>query len=278
MEIQVNGATYHVREHGAGERTVVLIHGWPDDGDLWRHQVPALVDADYRVVAPDLIGFGKSEWHDGIERYTGANLAADLLSMMDRMDIARTHLVAHDWGAVVGWEMAGSAPERFASYTALSVGHIGALFDLDHSKLSNLWYFLLAQTELAPQLFAANDGAFMRVYLAGHPEGDAIVDRMLAEPGYLLAMRRIELAHPVGDILLAALTGQLPKPTPIAVPTLGLWGADDELMWRPQIAESERFVGAEWRFEQIDEAGHWLMLDQPDKVNRLLLDWIERHA
>lgn len=277
MDIELDGATYHVREHGAGDRAVILIHGWPDDGDLWRHQVPALVDAGHRVVAPDLLGFGESERHACIGRYSGASLAADLLAMMDRMDIARAHLVAHDWGAVVGWEMVASAPERFACYAALSVGHGGALFELDHGKLSNLWYFLLAQTELAPQLFTANQGAFMRFFLAGHPEGHAIVDRMVAEPDYLQAMRRIELAHPVGEILLAALTGQLPEPVPVRVPTLGLWGVEDELMWRPQIAESGQFVQAEWRFEQVDQAGHWLMLDQPDTVTGLLREWIERH-
>ncbi|WP_375551431.1 alpha/beta fold hydrolase [Rhodophyticola porphyridii] len=278
MEIELNGATYHVREHGAGDRTVILIHGWPDDGDLWRHQVAALVEAGYRVLAPDLLGFGKSERHPDTGRYTGARLAADLLLMMDRMDIARAHLVAHDWGAVVGWEMVASAPQRFASYAALSVGHSGALFDLDHGKLSNLWYFLLAQTELAPELFRASDGAFMRFFLAGHPQRDAIADRMVAEPDYLQAMRRIELAHPVAEILLAALTGQLPGPVPVTVPTLGLWGAQDELMWRPQIADSERFMEAEWQFEQVDEAGHWLMLDQPDRVTGLLMDWMEGHA
>lgn len=278
MDIELNNSTYHVREHGAGDRTVLLIHGWPDDGDLWRNQVPALVDGGYRVLAPDLLGFGQSERDPDVGRYTGASLAADLLLMLKKMGIARCHLVAHDWGAVVGWEMVASAPGRFASYTALSVGHSGALFDLDHGKLSNLWYFLLAQTDLAPELFAANDGAFMRFFLSGHPQGDAIAGRMAAEPDYLQAMRRIELAHPVAGILLAALTGQLPEPVPVTVPTLGLWGAQDELMWRPQIAESERFMDAEWRFEQVEAAGHWLMLDQPDRVTRLLLDWIARHA
>ncbi|MEQ8403393.1 MAG: alpha/beta hydrolase [Silicimonas sp.] len=278
MNIDLNGAAYHVRDHGTGESVVVLLHGWPDDGDLWRHQVPVLVDAGYRVITPDLLGFGQSERHPDVQRYTGASLAADLLMMLDEMGIARCHLAAHDWGAVAGWEMVASAPDRFASYAALSVGHSGALFDLDHGKLSNLWYFLLAQTEPARELFAANDGAFMRFYLASHPQGGAIVDRMVAEPDYLEATRRIELAHPVGDILLAALTGQLPEPVTVAVPTLGLWGGQDELMWRPQIADSERFMEAQWRFEQIDEAGHWLMLDQPDKTADLLREWIEQHV
>ena len=278
MEIELNGATYNVRRNGRGENTVVLIHGWPDDGDLWRYQVPAFVDAGCRVLAPDLLGFGQSQRHPDVHRYKGANLAQDLILLLDKVDVACAHLIAHDWGAVVGWEMVAADPDRFASYAALSVGHSGALFNLDHHKLSNMWYFLLAQTEVAPQLFTAGNGAFMRFFLASHPAGEAIVDRMVAEPDYLEAMRRIELAHPVGGILLAALAGELPAPVRVKVPTLGLWGTEEELMWQPQIADSEQFVEAEWRFERIENAGHWLMLEQPDKVTALLLEWIERHA
>ena len=278
MEIEVNGATYHVSQHGEGDKTIVLIHGWPDDGNLWRHQIPAFVDAGYRVLAPDLLGFGKSERHPDVQRYTGARLAQDLLSLLNKSRVTRAHLVAHDWGAVVGWEMVAADANRFPSYAALSVGHSGALFDLDHHKLSNMWYFLLAQTKVAPQLFAASDGAFMRFFLASHPDGDKIVDRMVAEPEYLEAMRRIELAHPIGEVLLATLSGELPEPSKIKVPTLALWGSDEELMWERQISDSEDFMDAEWRFEKLEGAGHWLMLDQPERVTAILLDWAESHS
>ena len=283
MEIEIDGARYHVRDtangaepsSGAAVRTVVMLHGWPDDSRLWRTQSDAFAERGYRVIAPDLLGYGRSQRHTDLERYAGARLAADLLALLDRLGVGRFDLVAHDWGAVVGWEMAAAAPERITSYAALSVGHAGALFDLDHGTLSNLWYFLLAQTEVAPDLFRAADGAFMRFMLASHPEGEAIADRMVAEPGYLEAMRRIELAHPVGEILHAALSGALPEPMPVRTRTLGLWGVDEELMWEPQIAGSDRFVEAEWRYERVADAGHWLMLDQPETVTRLLLEWAE---
>ena len=83
MLLTANGIELHVEVHGDGDaEPVLLLHGWPDSAALWRHQVPALTEAGYRVIAPDLRGFGRSDRPDGVDSYTLANSVADVAAIM----------------------------------------------------------------------------------------------------------------------------------------------------------------------------------------------------
>src|SRR5262252_622595 len=98
--IAVNGIHVHVVDQGP--RTgppVLLLHGFPDSSYLWRHQIRALVDAGYRVIAPDLRGFGESDKPEGVDAYVIPTLIGDTLGLLDVLQIPRAHVVCHDWGA-----------------------------------------------------------------------------------------------------------------------------------------------------------------------------------
>lgn len=274
--LEIRGAAYAVRTAGDGPRTALLLHGWPDDGRLWRHQVAPLVAAGYRVVAPDLLGFGASARPEALERYAAPALAADLLELAAAQTSGPLHLVAHDWGAVVGWQMAADAPERLASFTTVSVGHLGAVLALDHAKLSALWYYLLAQAPAGAQARLAGDGALLRFFLASHPDGPGVAEALVRDPARLEAMRRIELAHPVDRLLAAALEGG-EAPPPVRVPTQAIHGLDDPLMAAAQVADSAAFVAAPWHYLPLEGAGHWPMLEQPERISAALLAWFAAH-
>jgi len=77
--IELNHTQYYVRDSQVGEEGVLLIHGWPDDGTVWHQQVPALIEAGYRVICPDLLGYGLSEAPEAIERYQLSYLVNDLI-------------------------------------------------------------------------------------------------------------------------------------------------------------------------------------------------------
>jgi pimeloyl-ACP methyl ester carboxylesterase len=112
----------HVVEHGGpGGRTVVLLHGFPELGYSWRHQVPALVSAGYRVIVPDLRGFGRSDVPDRVEAYAVDSLTSDVLSLLDHAGVQRGIVVGHDWGAEVAWRTAWMHPDRVAAVAGLSV-------------------------------------------------------------------------------------------------------------------------------------------------------------
>lgn len=119
---RVNGIDMNVVIAGDGP-PVLLVHGYPDDHTVWRHQLPALINAGYRVIAPDMRGCGETEISPNVADYRIPNLVADLLGLLDALGIDKVRLVAHDWGAVISWHFAIAHPERVDRYVALSVGH-----------------------------------------------------------------------------------------------------------------------------------------------------------
>ncbi|HET6908516.1 MAG TPA: alpha/beta fold hydrolase, partial [Mycobacteriales bacterium] len=91
---------------------VLLLHGWPDTHDLWRNQVKALTEGGFRTIAPDLRGFGASDKPADIEAYALQHSVVDMVAVLDALGIAKTLLVAHDWGAALGWGLASFLPDR----------------------------------------------------------------------------------------------------------------------------------------------------------------------
>src|ERR1700747_1875603 len=114
------GIEYEVTGEG---RPVVLIHGFPDSGRLWRHQAPALADAGFKVIVPDLRGYGRSDKPPEVDAYAIRAVVADVVALMSAAGAARAHVVGHDWGAAVAWALAGFAPDRVDHLAVLSVGH-----------------------------------------------------------------------------------------------------------------------------------------------------------
>src|SRR5947209_310987 len=109
--LQIQGLNHHVLDEGTGP-PVLLLHGFPASSYVWRHQVPALTAAGYRVVAPDLRGCGDTDRPDAVEAYALPLILGDLLALLDQLGIDRAQVVAHDWGAAVAWVLAALHPQR----------------------------------------------------------------------------------------------------------------------------------------------------------------------
>lgn len=269
--IEREGITLNVRQSGSGE-PVVLLHGWPDTGDLWRHQVPALVAAGYRTVAPDLRGFGESSRPRSVEAYALPELVADVTGLLDELGVDRAHLVGHDWGAAVGWATALLAPGRVTTLTALSVGHPAAFRGAGPRQRQLSWYMLLFQFPgVAEQWLSADDFHNVRTWM-GHPDVDAVVTR-LAEPDALTAGLNYYRANMPPESLVAP---PLDLPA-VAAPVLGVWSSGDIALTEEQMTGSAAYVAGPWRYERVEGAGHWLPLEAPEEVNALLLDFLGRH-
>ena len=107
-------------------------------------QIPVLVQAGYRVVAPDLKGFGQSDKPQDPSLYIMPNLLNDVLGILDQLDIPKVHcVVGHDWGSALAWQLAGRFPKRFERLVALSVGHNASMFSIGGNKQrEKSWYML----------------------------------------------------------------------------------------------------------------------------------------
>ncbi len=117
--VRSNGIRMRVHEAGTGY-PVVLCHGFPEIWYSWRHQLTALSDAGFRVIAPDQRGYGETDAPPRIEDYSLRNLVADLTGMLDELGIARCAIAGHDWGGIVAWGAAMMAPDRIEKVAGLN--------------------------------------------------------------------------------------------------------------------------------------------------------------
>lgn len=120
----INGIRLHWAEAGPADGPAVLLcHGWPETWFSWRHQIAALAAAGYRVLAPDMRGYGASAAPEAVADYTLLHLVGDMVGLLDRLNIAEAVIVGHDWGAIVAWHAALLRPDRFRAVAAMSVTH-----------------------------------------------------------------------------------------------------------------------------------------------------------
>jgi pimeloyl-ACP methyl ester carboxylesterase len=257
--INGDGVELSILDEGRGP-AVLLLHGFPDSARLWRHQIPALTDAGFRVVAPDLRGFGASEKPADVRDYRIGRSVADMVAVLDTLEIERAHVVGHDFGAGVAWAMALMAPERVDRLVVLSVGHPGVKRTLAQREKS--WYMLLFQFPEAEDILRKDDWALLREWAASHPELD--LDSFDLTAG--LNWYRANL-HPRRELE--------PRPLPpVTADTLGLWSSGDAYLLEHGMKESGAHVEGSWRYERVEDASHWMQLDQPDRVNTLLIDFL----
>jgi pimeloyl-ACP methyl ester carboxylesterase len=124
QNIDTNGIRLRVALAGQGP-LVILIHGFPESWYSWRHQIPALADAGYRVAAPDVRGYGGSDKPLAIEAYSIKNMCADIGGLIAALGAERAIVVGHDWGAAIAYRMALFHPERVRAVAGLSVPYLG---------------------------------------------------------------------------------------------------------------------------------------------------------
>jgi pimeloyl-ACP methyl ester carboxylesterase len=245
---------------------VLLLHGWPDAHDLWRHQVAALTEAGFRTIAPDLRGFGASDKPTDVDAYALKNSVVDALMILDAVGVEKAHVVAHDWGAAAAWGFASFLPDKVDRLAVLSVGHPNAFRDAGIEQRMRSWYMLLFQFEGIAEQWLEQNGEVM---LGGHPDA-ADVRRRLAEPGALtasLGWYRAN-AHP-----RSLVSGPVELPA-VTCPVMGVWSTGDVALTEAQMKNSERYVEGPWRYERLDGPGHWMQAEAPDEVNGLLLDFL----
>jgi pimeloyl-ACP methyl ester carboxylesterase len=265
-DITVNGISLYVEDHGDGV-PVVLLHGFPDSARLWRHQVPFLVAEGFRVIAPDLRGFGRSGRPADVEAYRLRAVVADVVGIMDQLGIETAHVVGHDWGAGVAWLTAILHPDRVSKLVVLSVPHPLVPPTLRQQEMS--WYMLFFQfAGIAEETIRYDDWAWLRKFTRGDGDTDQwIAD--LSRPGALTASlnwyRANVAPRPPGPPRV------LP---PVAPPTMAIWSTNDHYLDGARMEQSADYVAGPWRYEQIPGASHWMQVDAPDKLNALLLDWL----
>lgn len=278
IEIPVGDLVFDVSVAGPDNgELVVLLHGFPQTSWCWRHQLPALADAGYRAVAPDQRGYSPRARPADVQSYRVDHLVADVLAIADWIGGHQFHLVGHDWGAAVAWQLAGRYPQRLRTLTAVSVPHplafgraLGGEGGSDQAERSS--YIDLFKTEGAEDLLLEDGAQRLRdLYLeSGMAAEDA--DRYLetmTQPG---AIRSALGWYRAMDRSSMAGLG------PIATPTLFVWSTGDTAVGRAAAELTAEHVEGPYRFEVLEDVSHWIPEEAPDPFNRLLLDHLRQSS
>jgi pimeloyl-ACP methyl ester carboxylesterase len=271
IQVEVNGLKFNVREAGTGPG-VLLLHGFPDSSYLWRNQIPALVDAGFRVVAPDLRGFGDSDKPEGVDAYQMGKILDDIRGILRILGVPKVHVVGHDFGAAVGWMLAIVAERKVDRLVAISVGHPVNFLRPTLRQMKLSWYTYLFQFPgIAETLIPRDDWKFLEEWTAGGGDLERY-KRDFERPGALTAALNWYRASFNPRRLIEG----NPAFPQIDKPVLGIWGANDHALTEESMTDSQAQVSGPWRYERFEDAGHWIPLDQPDRLNGLLLDFFKR--
>jgi pimeloyl-ACP methyl ester carboxylesterase len=273
--IQANGLSFHYAAAGSGP-LVLLLHGFPEFWYGWRRQIPALASAGYRVVAPDLRGYNKTDRPPAVRYYALPVLVDDVIALIAAFGESRARVVAHDWGGAIAWHAAMQAPDKIERLAILNAPHPAAYqreLRRFSSQLLRSAYAFFFQLPAAPEalLRAANFALLRRILSRGPASGPADVERYIegfSSPGALTAPLHY---------YRAALRFARPPWKRISTPTLVLWGDRDPYL-RPTLADGlEQWVD-NVRVQRFPSADHWLHHREASAVNRALIRFLRADA
>ena len=265
----------------SGERgapLVLLLHGFAESMRCWDAQVEALGDAGYRAIAPSQRGYSPAARPDpdDVASYHIDRLMDDAMAVVAASDYGegRFHLAGHDWGGSIAWALADRHPQRVASLTVLSRPHPNSFNRAleapgsDQAQRSRHHRAFLEPG--AAEIVLADDAQWLRERWTAAGVPAAAMEKHLAVLGNKQAMEAALAWYRARGAIRAPLG-------PIRVPTLYIWGDDDDTVGRPAAEGTVDFVAAAYRFEVLAGGGHFLADQMPDRVTELMLEHVAAH-
>jgi pimeloyl-ACP methyl ester carboxylesterase len=300
--------------HDAGEGpAVVFSHGFPELAWSWRHQAQPLIDAGYRVIIPDQRGYGASDRPEAITAYDIDHLTGDLVGVLDVLEVEKAVFVGHDWGGFVVWAMPTLHPERTAGVIGVNTPYTArgpipptqmmrALVNGDDSKMYVLWFQEPGVAEDVMDKQA--ELIFEKLMRSARPPAEMAAKMMETGTFDMNPFNRLEGLETVGDPILSAEELAVYTDTFTRTGFAGgiNWYRNFDRNWErhPEIGTTKisvpsLMVTAEWdgalppamaadmptrcedlEMVQIDECGHWTQQEEPERLNAILLDWLNR--
>ncbi|XWS58144.1 hypothetical protein CRYUN_Cryun08bG0009300 [Craigia yunnanensis] len=244
--VNVNGITMHVAEKGQGPAVILFLHGFPELWYTWRHQILALSSLGYHTVAPDLRGYGDTEAPTSITSYTCMHIVGDLIALIDSLGVEQVFLVAHDWGAIIGWYLCLFRPDRVKAFVCLSVPFIPR-----NPKMKPLE---------SMRLFFGEDYYICRFQEPGKIEAE------ISHFGTSKVLKKIISSHKPGPFCLPKDNAFSINPdTPVTLPS---WFSEEDLSYYANKFNKKGFTGALNYYRAFDLYVTWKTL-LPNETSKL---------
>jgi len=276
--VKLSEVELHVVEAGAGDKLVVLLHGFPDFWFTWRAQIPALAGAGYRVVAPDMRGYNTSDKPAGVASYDVVALARDVAELIQAMGAERADVVGHDWGGEVAWVFAMLHGDRLRRLVVMNAPHpvqFQKRLRSDLGQVRRSWYMFFFQLPGLPEwLIRAGDFASVRNAFRGLMERGRLTEEDLGR--YKAAFGQPGALTGMVNYYRAAFRRSLrknPPFQPVTAPVQVIWGQRDHFI-RPDLADAKSKWCQDVRVHRVAEANHFVQMDAPDEVNAKLLEFL----
>jgi pimeloyl-ACP methyl ester carboxylesterase len=266
LHVEGNGVRLHCAAMGPRDGPlVVLLHGFPEGWASWRYQMPALAEHGFRVVAPDLRGYGGSGKPREASAYRIETLTGDVDRLIAGLGRERADVVGHDLGGHVAWHLAMWRPGRVRRLAILNMPHpermLRGLRTL--RQLRKSWYVFFFQLPILPERFVSpqrirNGFRYGSARKGAYDEED--IESIVAAVG--------DRTGPI-NWYRAAARYRSPRWRPVEAETLVIWGQRDKALGEELAEPDPRWVPRS-RVERIAEATHWVQADAPERVNALL--------
>jgi len=309
--IKTNGINMHIAEAGEGP-LVILVHGFPELWYSWRHQIPAIADAGFHVVAPDVRGYGDSDKPNEVDAYAMTEHLADLNGIMDALGEKQAVIIGHDWGAPMAWNAAALYPERYRAVAALSVPYLprGPMPPVQMMRAmfqNNFFYIVYFQDEgVAEAEFESDVDRSMRLFtwgasaegrampefaqaMAGKPKDSKLFDGspdMKTLPPWITEE---EHKYYVGKFKQGGFRGPINRyrnmdrdwekmpelqDKKIEQPALFIIGEKDPVASFAPMDPMKQFV-PNLKMITLKDAGHWTQQERPAETNEALIDFLK---
>lgn len=244
---------------------VLLLHGWPQDGSSWDAVTALLHDEGYRTFAPDLRGVSTHANPRSRRAFRASRLRSDVAAMVDQIG-GPVHLVGHDWGAALAWDVATHQPELLLSLTSVSVPHPAAFLRSLVTSRQGLasWYMYYFQLPWLPELTLGWSTVMARALTATGQSGEAA--RRDAHRNGRWAARRGGFHWYRG-----ALFEPFDAGTPTPVPVLQVWSDGDKAVLRAGIDLTREHAAGHYRLHVLEGVSHWIPDEVPDALVAELL-------
>ncbi|MHA1298592.1 MAG: alpha/beta fold hydrolase [Candidatus Helarchaeota archaeon] len=275
--IKTNNIRMHYVTFGQG-KLLILLHGFPEFWYSWRFQINEL-GKYFRVVAPDLRGYNKTDKPKGVENYKINILIQDILGLVEGLEEGKAVIIGHDWGGALSWEFAKCFPKKTEKLVILNCPPISVLQEeilknKDQARRSQ--YIMFFQTPEVPEKsFSARNYELLRSTYTNM----AIKKELWDDDTLNKYVKALELPSIACGINYYRASYKFPLSTKqsklkVQCPTLVIWGEQDKALSIKLTEYFSDIVEGTYMIKFIPTAGHWVQLEEPELVNKYILEFL----